>query len=65
MWSSGTGYNIYGLTLAAATMVPLQVRHCTMKTVDLTLMDGLSSSHYITSQHAFTGILELLGVRPS
>jgi hypothetical protein len=24
LWSSGTGYNIYGLTLAAATMVPLQ-----------------------------------------
>ena len=24
LWSSGTGYNIYGLTLAASTMVPLQ-----------------------------------------
>jgi hypothetical protein len=24
MWSRGTGYNIYGLTLAASTMVPLQ-----------------------------------------
>ncbi|KAL7488284.1 hypothetical protein ACHAW6_013868 [Cyclotella cf. meneghiniana] len=24
MWSSGKGYNIYGLTLAAATLVPLQ-----------------------------------------
>lgn len=24
MWSSGYGYDIYGLTLAASTMVPLQ-----------------------------------------
>jgi hypothetical protein len=26
MWSAGTGYDIYGLTLAAATVIPLQVR---------------------------------------
>jgi hypothetical protein len=25
MWSAGTGYDIYGLTLAAATVIPLQV----------------------------------------